>query len=132
MENYYTCPPQPAPQAQQEQEAAQCAQQETAPLLPAEIQDLIPPPAPPVQVPYPIHPHTPPAHVQDLIQPHNPPVHVPNQALPPSPQLRCQIQCNTQLNSSYVKPEFSGKTEEDVEAHPLRTMTAWKPTIFQR
>ena len=34
---------------------------------------------------------------------------------------------NNQLNWSHFKPEFSGKSEEDVEAHLLRTMD-WMTT----
>ena len=50
------------------------------------------------------------------MQPQNPPVHVPNSMLPPAPKVQIP-----QLNWSYFKPEFSGKPEEDAEAHPLRT-----------
>ena len=52
----------------------------------------------------------------NLIQPPNPPVQVPNPMLPqaPPPQV-------PQLNWSYFKLEFSGKPEEDAEAHLLRT-----------
>ena len=50
------------------------------------------------------------------MQPQNPPVHVPNPILPAAPSVQIP-----QLNWSYFKPEFSGKTEEDAEAHLLRT-----------
>ena len=52
----------------------------------------------------------------DPIQPQNPPAHVPNPMLPPAPPGQ-----TPQLNWSYFKPEFSGKPEEDAEAHLLRT-----------
>ena len=50
------------------------------------------------------------------IQPQNPPAYIPNPILPPAPPVQIP-----QLNWSYFKPEFSGKPEEDVEAHLLRT-----------
>ena len=58
----------------------------------------------------------PPAHVLDPVQPQNPPAHVPDPMLPPDPPVQIP-----QLNWSYFKPEYSGKPEEDVEAHLLRT-----------
>ena len=36
-----------------------------------------------------------------------------------------------QLNWSYFKPEFSGKPEEDAEAHFSGQMTGWRLTTFQ-
>ena len=61
------------------------------------------PPAPPVQLPVPpIQPIIPPAQ---LIAPPTQPIQSP---MP-------------QLNWSHFKPEFTGKPDEDVEAHLLRT-----------
>ena len=54
-------------------------------------------------------------------QPAQPPI-PPNQTIPMQP-----IQHMPQLNWSYFKPEFSGKPEEDAEAHPLR-MNDWMDT----
>ena len=48
--------------------------------------------------------------------PQKPPAHIPNPVLPPAPPVQIP-----QLNWSYFKPEFSGKPEEDAEAHLLRT-----------
>ena len=56
------------------------------------MQDPVQPPAPPAQVKDPVQP------VQIQVQPGQP-----------------------QLNWSYFKPEFSGKLEEDAEAHLFRT-----------
>ena len=49
--------------------------------------------------------------------------HLPSSQIPnPVQQLQIQIQQGQpQLNWSYFKPEFSGKPEEDAEAHILRT-----------
>ena len=54
-------------------------------------------------------------HVQqDPVQPPAPPAQVPNPVQP----LQIQVQPGQpQLNWSYFKPEFSGKPEEDEEAH---------------
>ena len=73
------------------------------------------------QVPDPVQPHAHPVHVPDLIQPPNPPVHVPNPVLPPAPSAQILNQMQLQLHWSYFKPEFSGKPEEDMEDHLLRT-----------
>ena len=69
-----------------------------------------PPPNPP-NPPYPQNPPNPPNPPNSPTPPPNPqdPMNLPN---PPQPQ---------QLNWSYFKPEFSGKTEEDVTAHLLKT-----------
>ena len=61
-------------------------------------------------------PLPPPAQVPDLVQPPTPAAQVPNPVQP-------------QLNQSYLKPEFSGKTEEDAEAHLLRT-NDWMETYY--
>ena len=53
------------------------------------------PPPPPTQAPDPVQPPTPPAQVPNPVQ--------------------------LQLNWSYFKPVFSGKTEKDAEDHLLRT-----------
>ena len=114
--------PQPAPQAQQKQDAAQCAQQEpelTPP--PAQVPDPITPPTPPAQVLDPIQLPAPPAQVPDPIQPYNPPAHVPNPVLPPAPPAQIPNLVQSRLNWSYFKPEFLGKPQEDVEAHLLTT-----------
>ena len=51
--------------------------------------------------------------------------HAPGDPAPPAPQAPQQPMQQAQqmpdLNWSYFKPEFSGKPEEDVEAHLLRT-----------
>ena len=59
-------------------------------------------------------------------QPPNPSLNQPNpmQEQNPPPQA-------PQLNWPYFKPEFSGKPEEDVVAHFLRTNDLWKLTTFQ-
>ena len=64
----------------------------------------------------PVQPPDPPAPLPNPMQPRNPPAHVPNPMLPQVPPVQMP-----QLNLSYFKPEFSGKQEEDVEAHLLRT-----------
>ena len=69
-----------------------------------------------MHIPDPVQPQNPLVHVPDLIQPQNPQAPVPNPILPPVPPIQIP-----QLNWSYFKPEFSGKPEEDVEAHLLRT-----------
>ena len=53
-------------------------------------------------------------------------MHVPNLMLPPAPPVQIP-----QLNWSYFKPEFSGKPEEDVEAHLLRTNDWMETHNFQ-
>ena len=62
-----------------------------------------PPNNPPQQTNPPVNPPNPPANPSNPMQPQNPPPKVP------------------QLNWSYFKPEFSGKPEEDVAGHLLRT-----------
>ena len=57
----------------------------------------------------------------DPIEPYNSPAHVPNPVLPPVPPALIPNPVQPQLNWSYFKPEYSGKPEEDVEAHLLRT-----------
>ena len=94
------------------------------PLLkpPVHILDPIPPPIPPAYVPDPVQLQLPPAHVPNPVFPQIPPVHVSNPMLPPTPPVQIP-----QLNWSYFKPEFSGKPEENAEAHLLRT-NAWMET----
>ena len=70
--------------------------------------------SPPTHIPDPIQPQNPPMHVPIQIQPLNPPAHGPNPILSPAPPVQIP-----QLNWPYFKPEFSGKPEEDVEAHLL-------------
>ena len=108
---------------------------------------LIPPvhiPNPPVHVPNPVQLQNPPVHVPNTVQPPNPPVPVPNPMQSQGPPLHVPIPVQSQilpaqvpnpilpqappvqmpqLNWSYFKPEFefSGKPEEDAEAHLLRT-----------
>ena len=107
-------PPQPSPQPQLEVEVL---------LHPDQVPDIAPPkpqeppsPDPPAHIPDPVQPQDPPAHVPNLMQPQNPSAYVPNPIFPPSPPVQIP-----QLNWSYFKPEFSGKPEEDAEAHLLRT-----------
>ena len=71
---------------------------------------------PPEHVPNPVQPPNPPVPAPNPKQPQIPPVHIPNPMLPQAPPVQMP-----QLNWSYFKPEFSGKPEEDVEAHLLRT-----------
>ena len=52
-----------------------------------------------------------------ISQPNPPPDQTPN----PPPNLPTLMANPDQLNWSYFKPEFAGKPEEDVEAHPHRT-----------
>ena len=75
-----------------------------------------PPPIPPMHVPNPVQLQISQAHVPNPIQPQTPPVHVPNPMLPQAHPVQIP-----QLNWSYFKPEFSGKPEENAEAHLLRT-----------
>ena len=83
---------------------------------PSQAADPMQPPNPPVHVLSPMQPPDPPVPVPNPMQPLNPPAQVPNQMLPEAPLAQVP-----QLNWSYFKPEFSGKPEEDVEAHLLRT-----------
>ena len=55
-----------------------------------------------------------------IVQPPNQP-NQPNQPPNPFQNLPVAMANPQQLNWSYFKPEFSGKPEEDVEAHLLRT-----------
>ena len=52
-------------------------------------------------------------------------------ALPPPPALQQQAQQMPHLNWSYFKPEYSGKPEEDAEAHLLRTNDRMNTHQFQ-
>ena len=84
-------------------------------LHPDQVPDIAPynpqdPPAPDPQY------QTQYTHIPNPLQPQNPSVHVPNPILPPAPPVQIP-----QLNWSYFKPEFSGKPEEDVKVHLLRT-----------
>ena len=74
------------------------------------------PPNPPAQVPNPVQPPNHPPPVPNPMQPPKPPTQMPNPMVPQAPPAQVP-----QLNWSYFKPEFSGKPEEDVEAHLLRT-----------
>ena len=66
----------------------------------------------------PVQPPTSPAQAPDPIQPPA----LPAQELNPAQPVQIQVkQGQPQLNWSYFKPEFSGKPEEDAEAHLLRT-----------
>ena len=69
------------------------------------------PPNPPPNPPNPPNPQNPPPN------PPNPPSPPPNPQNPMNPPNPTQPQ---QLNWSYFKPEFSGKTEEDSMAHLLK------------
>ena len=62
-----------------------------------------------------MQPQNRPVHVLIPIQTQIPPAHVTNPTLPQTPPVQMP-----QLNWSYFKPEFSGKSEEDAEAHLLR------------
>ena len=82
------------------------------------------PPAPPVPVINPPNPQDPqdPPNPPNLPNPPNPQ----NPPNPPQPQQPDNMQPPDphqahQLNWSYFKPEFSGKTEEDAAAHLLKT-----------
>ena len=105
------------------------------PLLPGHIPNppaQVPDPEelqnPPPQVPYPVQTPNPPAQVPNPVShqiPHHlhltqcnlhPPAQVPNLMVPQTPPAQV-----AQLNWSYFKPGFSGKPQEDVEAHLLRT-----------
>ena len=59
----------------------------------------------------PVVPATPPA----------PPVQPPAQTYEPVPPAKPRQQAHGVLNWSHFRPEFSGKPEEDAEAHLLRT-----------
>ena len=73
-----------------------------------------PPNNPPNQPNLPANPPNPPANPSN--QPPNPPANPPNPMQPQNALLQ-----GPQLNWSYFKPEFSGKPEEDVVPHLLRT-----------
>ena len=74
------------------------------------------PPAPP-QLP----PVTPPAPPEQMIVP-------PIQPIPPQPLQPAHI---PQLNWLHFKPEFTGKPDEDAEAHLLRTNDWMDTHAFQ-
>ena len=64
------------------------------------------------------------APTEDPMQPLDAPAEEPNQPNQPNlpPNILPGALANPQqLNWSYFKPEFAGKTDEDVEAHLLRT-----------
>ena len=82
------------------------------PDIPAAHHNIPPNPQNPPNPPNPQNPPTPPPNPQD-------PMNLPN-----PPQLQ-------QLNWSYFKPEFSGKTEEDAMAHLLKTNGLDGNIIFQ-
>ena len=107
------------------------------PNQPAQLPDI---PAPqhnnPPNPPNPPYPH-------NLPNPPNPPPNLPNPAnpppdpptLPPNPQDPMNLSNPPQphqLNWSYFKPEFSGKTEKDAATHLLKPMIGWKHMIFQK
>ena len=76
-----------------------------------------PPPEQPNHVNPPNQSQNPPAELPNQPNQPNPPNQPPNLPVnPPNPMANQQ-----QLNWSYFKPEFSGKEEEDAEAHLLRT-----------
>ena len=84
------------------------------PNLLAYLQDLPEQPQnPPAHVP---NPPNPPQLPPNPMQPQNPPANPPNPVQPQAPPVQM-----LQLNWSYFKPDFSGKPEEDVIAHLLRT-----------
>ena len=94
--------------------------EDQAPLYPPNQPNQLPD-IPPNQPPNnPANPPNPPPNLPN--QPPNPPANPPNPMRPqnPPPQV-------SQLSWSYFKPEFSGKPEEDVVAHLLRT-TDWMET----
>ena len=126
-----TDPPQASPQPQAELEAPLPPdkvpnsaplgpQVPPAPTPPVHITDPVQPPNPPAHVPDPVQPEAPAAQIPDLIQPQDPPAHEPNPVQPPAPPVHIINQI-PQLNWSYFKAEFSGKSEEDGKAHLLRT-----------
>ena len=89
------------------------------PNLPAHLQNL--PNQPSNPLPNPEEPQGPPAHApnpppQAPMQPPNPPANPPNPMQPQAPPAQMP-----QLSWSYLKPEISGKPEEDVIPHLLRT-----------
>ena len=59
--------------------------------------------------------------MEDLIQPLDTPTEEPNQPNQPLHILTDPMANPQQLNWSYFKPGFAGKTDEDAEAHLLRT-----------
>ena len=74
-------------------------------------------PQPPPACPFPVVPAIPPAPSQQSLA-------------PPVQQAQVQVQPGQPLlNWSYFKPEFSGKPDEDVEVHLLRT-TDWMETHY--
>ena len=97
------------------------------PITPVHVPNPVQLEIPPVHVPDPVQLQIPPAHVPNPVQPQNPPKQVPNPMLPPAPPVQ-----KPQLNWSYFKPEFSGKAEEDAEAHLLRTNDWMETHNFQR
>ena len=80
----------------------------------------------------PEQPQAPPAHIPDPIQAQNPQLHVPNPVLPPAPPAHIPNPVQPQLNWTYFKPEFSGKPEEDAEAHLLRRNDWMETHNYQR
>ena len=80
-----------------------------------QVPNPVQPPNTPAQVPNPVQPQNPPLPAPNPMQPQNPPAQVPNPMVPQAPPAQVP-----QLNWSYFKLEFSGKPEEDVEAHLLR------------
>ena len=61
------------------------------------------------------------APIKDPIQPLDASAVEPNQPNQPPIILPDPMAIPQQLNWSYFKPEFAGKTDEDAEAHLLRT-----------
>ena len=99
------------------------------PKPPTQVPDPEQPQEPLPQAPNPVQPPNPPAHVPEPVQPPNPLLPAPNPMQLPNPPAHVphpMVQQTSpaqvlQLNWSYFKPEFSGKPEEDAEAHLLRT-----------
>ena len=94
-------------------------------------------------VPLPADPDVPAPNQPASANPANPAVPVPNQPaqnqpapIPPVPNQPApaapQIIHQPALNWSHFKPGFSGRPEEDVEAHLHLQMIGWKPTIFNK
>ena len=69
-----------------------------------------------MHVPDPVQLQISPVNVPNPVQLQIPPVYIPNPMLPPAPPVQIP-----QLYWSCFKPELSGKPEEDVEAHLLRS-----------
>ena len=59
--------------------------------------------------------------MEEPIQPLDAPMEDPNQPNQPKNIIPDQMANQQQLNWPYFKPEFAGKTDEDAEAHLLRT-----------